>query len=46
MEDVVIRGISIERKQAKVTLDDVPDLPGVAGRIFTAISRARTSSST
>ncbi len=25
MEDVVVRGISIERKQAKVTLDDVPD---------------------
>ncbi len=40
MEDVVIRGISIERKQAKVTLDDVPDLPGVASRIFTAISAA------
>jgi aspartate kinase len=40
MEDVVIRGISIERKQAKVTLDDVPDLPGSASRIFTAISSA------
>lgn len=40
MEDVVIRGISIERKQAKVTLDDVSDVPGVASRIFTAISAA------
>lgn len=40
MEDVVIRGISIERKQAKVTLDDVPDLPGVASRIFSAIAAA------
>ncbi|MGZ4982681.1 MAG: aspartate kinase [Chthoniobacterales bacterium] len=40
MEDIVIRGISIERKQAKVTLDDVPDVPGVASRIFTAISAA------
>ncbi len=40
MEDVVIRGISIERKQAKVTLDDVPDKPGVASRIFSAISTA------
>lgn len=38
MEDVVIRGISIERKQAKVTLDDVPDTPGVASRIFSAIA--------
>src|SRR5438270_2204449 len=34
MEDVVIRGISIERNQAKVTLDDVRDEPGIAGRIF------------
>lgn len=40
MEDVVIRGISLERKQAKVTLDDVPDRPGVASRIFSAISAA------
>ncbi len=40
MEDVVVRGISIERKQAKVTLDDVPDLPGVASRVFSAISAA------
>jgi len=40
MEDVVIRGVSIERKQAKVTLDDVPDMPGAASRIFTAVSAA------
>ena len=40
MEDVVIRGISVERKQAKVTLDDVPDTPGAASRIFNAIASA------
>ncbi len=40
MEDVVVRGISIERKQAKVTLDGVPDTPGIASRIFSAISEA------
>lgn len=40
MEDVVIRGISLERHQAKVTLDDVPDAPGAASRIFSAISSA------
>ncbi|MGI9088125.1 MAG: aspartate kinase [Chthoniobacterales bacterium] len=40
MEDVVIRGISIERKQAKVTLDDVPDVPGAASRIFSTVSAA------
>jgi aspartate kinase len=40
MEDVVIRGISIERKQAKVTLEDVPDTPGAASRIFSSIASA------
>ncbi|HEX8678353.1 MAG TPA: aspartate kinase [Chthoniobacterales bacterium] len=40
MEDVVIRGISIERQQAKVTIDDVPDTPGAASRIFSAIASA------
>ena len=40
MEDVVIRGVSIERHQAKVTLDDVPDIPGAASRIFSAVSSA------
>jgi aspartate kinase len=38
MEDVVIRGISIERNQAKVTVDDVRDEPGIAGRIFSVIA--------
>src|SRR6201987_3014988 len=34
MEDVVIRGISLDRNQAKVTVDDVRDEAGIAGRIF------------
>ncbi len=38
MEDIVIRGISIDRNQAKVTIDDVRDEPGVAGRIFSTIA--------
>jgi len=40
MENVVIRGISIERNQAKVTISQVPDKPGVASRIFSAIAGA------
>lgn len=40
MESVVVRGVSIERNQAKVTIDDVPDRPGIAARIFGAINRA------
>lgn len=38
MEDVVVRGISVERHQAKLTVDDVKDEPGIAGRIFSAIA--------
>ena len=34
MEDVVIRGISVDRNQAKVTIDDVRDEPGIAGADF------------
>ena len=34
MEDVVVRGVSIDRKQAKLTVDDVRDEPGIAARIF------------
>src|SRR5205809_3925198 len=38
MEDVVIRGISLEHNQAKITVDDVRDEAGIAGRIFSVIS--------
>jgi aspartate kinase len=40
MEDVVVRGVSIDRKQAKITIDDVRDKPGVAGQIFSAVANA------
>ncbi|MFL6542814.1 MAG: aspartate kinase [Chthoniobacterales bacterium] len=40
MEDVVIRGVSIDRQQAKITIAGVPDQAGVAGRIFSAVSAA------
>src|SRR5712675_1501804 len=40
MEDVVIRGVSLDKNQAKVTLVAVPDQPGVAARIFKAIGEA------
>jgi aspartate kinase len=38
MEDVVIRGVSLERHQAKLTVDDVRDEAGIAGRIFSTIA--------
>jgi aspartate kinase len=40
MESVVIRGVSLDRNQAKVTLAVVPDKPGVAARIFRALGDA------
>src|SRR3989440_5011841 len=40
MEDVVVRGVSLDRKQAKVTVDDVRDEPGIAGQIFSTIAKA------
>jgi aspartate kinase len=41
MENVVIRGISVEKNQAKVTVTGVPDRPGAAAAIFGALSSAR-----
>jgi aspartate kinase len=38
MEQVVVRGVSLEKNQAKVTLAGVPDKPGVAASLFTSIS--------
>jgi aspartate kinase len=40
MEDVVIRGVSLDKNQAKITMIGVPDHPGVAARIFKAIADA------
>src|SRR5437763_1943559 len=40
MEGVVVRGVSLDKNQAKVTLVGVPDKPGVAARIFKAIGDA------
>jgi len=40
MEDVVIRGVSLDKNQAKVTLVGVPDKPGVAAQTFKALADA------
>lgn len=40
MEDVVVRGVTVERHQAKVTICGVPDRPGAAGTLFSAIAAA------
>ena len=38
MENVVVRGVSIEKNQAKVTIRQVPDRPGTAAKIFAALA--------
>src|SRR5438067_3814112 len=40
MEDVVVRGISLDRHQAKLSIAGVRDEPGIAGRIFSNIAAA------
>jgi len=40
MEHVVIRGISIERSQARVTITGIPDAPGMSGMILGALAEA------
>jgi aspartate kinase len=43
MEHVVVRGVSIEKNQAKVTIRQVPDRPGTAAKIFSALAGANLS---
>ncbi|MEW6102162.1 MAG: aspartate kinase [Candidatus Omnitrophota bacterium] len=43
MEDVVVSGITLNKNEAKITVCNVPDKPGVAARIFKEISGAGVS---
>jgi len=40
MEDIVVRGVSMDKNQAKVTLKGLPDEPGAAAGLFTQLARA------
>ncbi|MFH1459186.1 MAG: aspartate kinase [Candidatus Omnitrophota bacterium] len=39
-EGVVISGVTLEKKEIKVTICDVPDKPGIAARIFQDLANA------
>lgn len=39
MEEAVVSGIALDRKQAKLSVLDVPDQPGVAARLFGALAQ-------
>src|ERR1044072_2536300 len=43
MEGVVVRGVALDKNQAKITLVAVPDKPGVAARVFKAIRDANVN---
>ena len=40
MENVVIRGVSIERSQSRLTVTGIPDEPGMSGRILGVLADA------
>ncbi len=40
MEGVLVSGVALNKNEAKVTICDVPDKPGVAARIFKEIAEA------
>ena len=39
MEDIVVSGVALNKEEAKVTICDVPDKPGIAAKIFKDIAR-------
>jgi aspartate kinase len=43
MEDVVIRGVAVDKNQAKVTIAGVPDKPGVAAKVFKTVADANVN---
>ena len=43
MEGVVVSGVTLQKDEAKVTLRDVPDKPGVAARIFQALGEGEVN---
>lgn len=40
MEEALVTGVALDRNQVVVTMRDVPDRPGIAARIFTALGSA------
>lgn len=40
MEDIVIRGVAVDKNQSKVTIAGVPDKPGIAAKVFKTIADA------
>jgi aspartate kinase len=43
MEQVVVSGVTYDKKQAKITMTGVPDMPGIAARLFGSVGGANIS---
>ena len=40
MENIIVRGVAVDKNQAKVTIRHVPDRPGVAAKLFQELAAA------
>ncbi|MFP4472703.1 MAG: aspartate kinase [Candidatus Omnitrophota bacterium] len=40
LEEIAVRGVTCNKSEAKITINAVPDTPGVAARIFNEISKS------
>lgn len=43
LEDVVVRGVACDKNQTKVVVNELPDQPGAAAKIFQALSEAKVN---
>ncbi len=43
MEDVVVRGVAVDKNQVKVVVQGVPDQPGTAAQLFQALAKANVN---
>ncbi len=43
MEDVVVRGVAVDKNQVKVTVSNISDQPGTASRVFQALAEAEVN---
>lgn len=43
MENLVVSGVTYSKNDARITITDVPDSPGVAAKIFSTIAKANIS---
>ncbi|QXD22786.1 aspartate kinase [Opitutia bacterium ISCC 51] len=40
MEEVLVRGVAVDKSQTQVVVSDLPDEPGTAGKLFTALAES------